>query len=141
MIVSSTSTSTRPELPGSTEACATSPVKNRAATASSCRTWPNLKVRRNDPNVDGAYGRSNSLPIPPCRNSARSSIESAPAAIPVTSAITFRPGWAPLSVGTLRCSSARSANPADSASATTGTSPAADTRFGSSNTAETAARV
>jgi hypothetical protein len=65
-----------------------------------------------------------------------SSIGSAPAAIPATSEQTFNPAFAPLSVGTDRCSSANPPNPAASASASPGTSPADDTRFGSSNTAE-----
>ena len=68
-----------------------------------------------------------------------SSIESAPASIPATTAETFAPGFAPLSVGTLNRCSASSASPTDCASRSTGTSPAADTRFGSSNTADTAA--
>ena len=67
-----------------------------------------------------------------------SSIESAPATIPATSEATFNPAFAPLSVGTVRCSSASSRSPARSASASTGTSPADDTRFGSSNTADVA---
>ena len=60
-------------------------------------------------------------------------MESAPATIPATSEATFRPAFAPLSVGTVSCCPANLARPAASASASTGTSPAADTRFGSSN--------
>jgi hypothetical protein len=52
---------------------------------------------------------------------------------PTDSKATFNPAFAPLPVGTLRCSSASSLNPARSASASTGTRPPADTRFGSSN--------
>lgn len=70
-----------------------------------------------------------------------SSIESAPATMPATSAVAFPPAFAPLSVGTLRCWSASLANPDASVSASTGTSPAADTRLDSSNTADVAARV
>ena len=70
-----------------------------------------------------------------------SSIESAPATIPATSEATFNPAFAPLSVGTLRCSSARRRSPARSANASTGTSPAADTRFGSSNATDVRPRV
>ena len=44
----------------------------------------------------------------PSNSVAMSSIESAPATIPPTSEATFNPAFAPLSVGTLRCSSARS---------------------------------
>src|SRR3954452_3823382 len=70
-----------------------------------------------------------------------SSIESAPATIPATSEVTFNPACAPLSVGTLRCVWASSWSPADLASVRTGTSPADDTRLGSSNTAEVARGV
>jgi len=65
-----------------------------------------------------------------------SSIESAPATIPATSEATFNPAFAPLSVGTVRCWSASWPSPARSANLITGTSPADDTRFGSSNTVE-----
>ena len=53
-----------------------------------------------------------------------SSIESAPATIPATSAATFAPACAPRSAGTVSCSSANRRRPARSASASTGTSPA-----------------
>ena len=62
-------------------------------------------------------------PIPPCRNSAMSSMLSAPATIPATSEDTFNPALRALVVGTLRCSSASSRSPARSANAITGTSP------------------
>src|SRR3954467_12963851 len=55
---------------------------------------------------------------------------SAPAAIPATSEESFDPALAPLSVGTLNRSSASSRSPALPANAISGTSPAADTRFG-----------
>jgi hypothetical protein len=42
-------------------------------------------------------------PIPPCRSSAMSSMESAPATIPATNEDTFNPALAPLSVGTDKC--------------------------------------
>jgi len=64
-----------------------------------------------------------------------------PATMPATSEATFNPAFAPLSVGTLTCCWARSWSPAERASARTGTSPADDTRFGSSNTAEVARGV
>ena len=116
-------------------------VRNLEATASSWRTCPKLNARRNEPSVDGAYARAKTRPIPPCRSNAMSSMLSAPATIPATSEATFNPALAPLSPGTLRCSPANVASPAASASANTGTSPAADTRFGSSNAADVAARV
>jgi hypothetical protein len=78
------------------------------------------------------------LAIPPCRSSAMSSMLSAPASIPPTNEATFNPAFAPLSVGTDRCASASSRRPARSASASTGTNPADDTKFGSSSTADVA---
>ena len=66
---------------------------------------------------------------------------SAPATIPTTSEATFSPALAPLSVGTLRWVCASPCSPAERANASTSTSPAADTRFGSSNLAEVAPGV
>jgi len=66
---------------------------------------------------------------------------SAPATIPATSDPILWPAWAPLSVGTLRCSSARLSRPPLRAKAMIGTSPAVDTRFGSSNLAAVTGRV
>ena len=67
-----------------------------------------------------------------------SSMLSAPATIPATSAATFAPACAPLSVGTVSCSSTSARRPARSANASTGTSPPADTRLGSSKQADNA---
>ena len=145
MTVSSTSTNAYPPLmPGAGEADSPRRARvsrNLAATASSWRTCPKVNARRNDPSVDGAYALVKSRPIPPWRSSAMSSMLSAPATIPATSEATFNPALAPLSPGTLRCSSASSRSPARSANASTGTSPAVDTRFGSSNATDVRARV
>nr|RZI35344.1 hypothetical protein BJQ95_02249 [Cryobacterium sp. SO1] len=65
-------------------------------------------------------------------------MESAPATIPATSEATFRPAFAPLSVGTLNHLSARRRRPAFSASFIAGTKPAEDTRLESSKDADTA---
>ena len=92
--------------PGDQRGAIGQPGQHRDATASSWRTWPKVNSRRNDPNVDGAYGRSKRVPIAPCRSKAMSSMLSAPATMPATSEVTFAPALAPLSVGTLRCSSA-----------------------------------
>ena len=78
---------------------------------SSWRTWPKVNVRRNVPNVDGAWTPVNNRSIPPCRSKSMSSMQSAPAT--------------------------NSARPHRCARATTGASPQHDTRFGSSNTADT----
>ena len=66
---------------------------------------------------------------------------SAPAATPATSEDNFNPPLAPLSPGTLRCSSPSRPRPASSASLISGTSPADDTRLGSSKLAATTGRV
>ena len=66
---------------------------------------------------------------------------SAPATIPATSEATFSPAFAPLSVGTDRCVWASEWSPAERANVIVGTSPADDTRFGSSNTADVARGV
>jgi len=110
-------------------------ISRREATASSWRTCPKVKVRRNVPNVEGARIPSNSRSIAPCRNSAMSSIESAPAIIPAISAGTFSAGLAPPALRIWTWSAARSCNPARSASSRTGARPAHDTRLGSSKTA------
>jgi len=68
-----------------------------------------------------------------------SSMLSAPATIPATSAGTFRCAFTPPSTGRVRVLATRSVRPHRSASATTGARPAQDTRFGSSNNAETRA--
>jgi hypothetical protein len=70
-----------------------------------------------------------------------SSMLSAPATIPATRALTFAPALAPLSVGTLRCSSANSASPHLWAKTAIGISPAHDTRLGSSKTADATGRL
>ena len=81
----------------------------------------------------------NSFFMPPWRSRAMSSIESAPATIPATREVIFKPALAPLSVGTLRCSSPKACSPAAWVSLTMGSSPASDTRLGSSKLTETAA--
>src|SRR5665647_786958 len=70
-----------------------------------------------------------------------SSMLSAPAAIPTTNEQILAPALAPLSLGTLNRAWASSPRPARRARAITGTRPAADTRFGSSKTADTTVGV
>ncbi len=60
-------------------------------------------------------------------------IESAPATMPSTTAITLVAAFA---AGTVNRSPSSRASPARSASPATGTSPADDTRFGSSNSTD-----
>src|SRR3954453_14432393 len=142
-MVSSISRSTVPasSTPPSSRVCSARLSRNREATASAWRTCPKANERRNDPSVEGAYAPVKTLPMPPWRSRAMSSMLSAPAAIPATSEHTFNPVWAPLSVGTLNRSLARSRSLARPASAISGTRPAADTRLGSSNDADTTGRM
>lgn len=68
MMVSSMSSITRSAVPGEetiSGAWTLRPVRNREATASSWRTWPNVNARRNDPSVEGAYALVKTRPIPP----------------------------------------------------------------------------
>ena len=67
-------------------------------------------------------------------------MQSAPAAIPATMVPIFAAGLAPTGPGTVSRLAA-SGSRQDSASCISGTSPADPTRFGSSNTADIAARV
>jgi hypothetical protein len=75
------------------------------------------------PNVLAARTPVNSRFIAPCRSRSMSSIESAPATIPATRALTLAGAFGD---GTLRCSASNSDKPARSANASTGASPAYD---------------
>ena len=66
---------------------------------------------------------------------------SAPATIPATSAGTFKCAFTPPASRSVNVVPTSPANPHEAASSTTGTSPAQETRFGSSNTADTAERA
>jgi hypothetical protein len=109
-----------------------------AATLSSCLTWPKVNDRRNVPNVDGARIPPNNRPIPPCRSRPRSSIESDPATMPATTAATLT---AAFGLGTVNAALVVSCRPQRRANANTGTKPADDTRFGSSNATDDADSV
>ena len=65
-----------------------------------------------------------------------SSMQSAPATIPATSAGTFTAALAPAGPGTVTVAATNSGSWQDSASDITAVSPAHDTRFGSSNFAD-----
>ena len=58
------STNVTSEVAGSSGAYPARPARNLAATASNCRTCPNLNERRNVPNVDGARTPVNNRHIP-----------------------------------------------------------------------------
>ncbi|GAA1927697.1 hypothetical protein GCM10009716_39570 [Streptomyces sodiiphilus] len=103
--------------------------------------WPWVNERRNVPSVDGARTPLNRTFIAPYRSRSASSIESTPAHIAATRLIAFAAGLAPplLSAWSTRILSAiRPGRSSRSARRTSGTRPASATRFGSSNTAETA---
>ncbi|MBV9161381.1 MAG: hypothetical protein JO281_07490 [Pseudonocardiales bacterium] len=96
------------------------------------------------PHVEGARIPPNSPGNAPCRITARSSIDSAPATMPATTEVIFTPVVAaalPAEAGSRTRCWATAGNPARSANRSTGTRPAHDTRFGSSNLADTAAAV
>ncbi len=65
-----------------------------------------------------------------------SSMLSAPATIPATSALTLIGALHPPGLVSATCSSTRSDSPARSANAITGTNPTADTKLSSSNRLE-----
>ena len=121
--------------PGSSGAADASRVSSRRPTASSWRTLPQVNERRNDPSVDGARIPPNTSVMAPCRRTSMSSMLSAPAAMPATRPGIFRCGFTPAGLVIVTCSPARSARPHRCARAMTGTRPARDTRFGSSNDA------
>jgi len=73
-----------------------SAIRVSRAAACSCRTCPWVKVRINEPSVDGAYTPVNSDGIPPCRAMFRSSMLSAPASIPATIVATLPAGFDPV---------------------------------------------
>ena len=59
-----------------------------------------MNARKNVPNVEGARPAVNTRSIPPWRSRSMSSMLSAPATIPATSAATFTSGLDPADPGT-----------------------------------------
>ena len=84
----------RSVMPGSSGVRSASAIRNRRSTAPSWRTWPYVNSRRRIPNVAHAYTPPNSFFIPPDRITSRSSILSAPAAIPAIIEVSFGVGLA-----------------------------------------------
>ena len=142
MIVSSTSTNTKLLAEGDPSKGARPArfPRKRDATASSWRTCPNVKDRRNETQRRGRVTGSEG-PLHPAvaqqRPYHRCCRRRRPSRPPETRA-SARP-FAPLSVGTVSRSSASSCSPASRANVITGSSPAEDTRFDSSKEADTAA--
>ncbi|WP_326697364.1 hypothetical protein OG909_08505 [Streptomyces sp. NBC_01754] len=92
--------------------------------------------------MDDARAPVNRRFIAPCRSRSMSSMLSAPAAIPATSAITFAAGKEPVpffEAGRRTRSATSPGSPHRSARRTSGASPPYAIRFGSSNRAETLA--
>ena len=70
-------------------------ASNSRPTRSSWRTWPQLKLRRKVPRVDGALTVQPMAPaVRPVRNTSASSMQSPPASADATSVSTLSPGWA-----------------------------------------------
>jgi hypothetical protein len=74
----------RTSLPGSSGARRARSASSSRFTFPSCSTFPQVNERRNDPSVDGARTPPNSAGLAPCRSRSRSSMLSAPPAIPAT---------------------------------------------------------
>jgi hypothetical protein len=106
---------------------------------------PKVNSRKKIPNVQGAYTSPNTRGVPPARNTLTSSMLSAPQAMPPMIEVSFPAGLTAPDFtrveGRSTCSSINSERPVCSASSNTGTNPAADTKFCSSNTAEPAVNV
>ena len=121
--------------PGSSGVRAASSASTRRCTAASWRTLPQLNARKNEPSVDGARTPPNVAGIAPWRNRSMPSMSSAPAIIPAISEPTFTPALTPTSAVTRTWWETSFSSPTSSANRIAGTSPACDTRLGSSNLA------
>ena len=103
-------------------------------TRSSWRAWPQRKLRRNVPRVDGAFTvQPSTRPVPPERSASASSMQSPPASAEATRVSSLspafaRPGAAPRS----RWASVSSRRPSRSASVAGSSRPAWSTRRSSS---------
>ena len=95
-----------------------------------------MNSRKNCPNVAGAYTPPNSRGVPPTRITSRSSMLSAPAAIPAMTDVSLAAGFTPaettLVVVIATMPEISSDRPARSARPITGTNPTHDTKLGSS---------
>jgi hypothetical protein len=129
----------RSPMPASTGVRPARATRCRRSTAANCRVWPWVNSRRKIPNVAAAYTPPNTFFIPPERITTRSSMLSAPAAIPAMIEVSFGVAFAApdliRSSMNRTCSSNSRDNPACSANSSSGTRPADDTRLSSSNTA------
>ena len=117
----------------------------RSATAASWLACPKVNSRKKIPNVEGAYTSLNTRGVPPARSTFASSMLSAPHIIAPMIEVSLPAGLTAPDFtrvdGSSTCSPINRERPVCSASSSTGTNPAADTRFCSSNTADPAVNV
>ena len=70
-------------------------ASNSRLTRSSWRTWPQRKLRRKVPSVDGAFTVQSRTPaVPPARNASASSMQSPPASAEAIRVIILSPAFA-----------------------------------------------
>ncbi len=115
------------------------------ATAASWLACPKVNSRKKIPSVEGVYTSSNTRGVPPARSTLPSSMLSAPHIIAAMIEVSLPAGLTAPDFtrveGRSTCSPINRESPVCSASSSTGTNPAADTRFCSSNTADPAVNV
>ena len=135
----------RSSMPGSSGVRCASAARCSRATAASWLECPKVNSRSKIPNVEGAYTSSNTRGVPPARNTFTSSMLSAPHIMPAMIVVSFPAALtapeATRVLGRSTCSLNKRERPVCSASSMIGTKPAADTRFGSSNTADPTVNV
>ena len=135
----------RCSMPGSSAVRAASATRCSRATAESWLACPKVNSRSKIPSVEGAYTSSKTRGVPPARNTFTSSMLSAPHIMPAMIVVSFPAALtapeATRVLGSSTCSPINRERPVCSASSITGTKPAADTRFGSSNTADPTVNV
>jgi len=129
----------------------TSPNTVKAYAAGLAAWWTLLEhtgtgnSRKKIPNAEGAYTSLNTRGAPPARSMLTSSMVSAPHMIPAMIEVSLPAGLTAPDFtrvdGRSTCSSINRERPVCSASSSTGTNPAGDTRFCLSNTADAAVNV
>ena len=131
--------------PGSSGTRCASATRCARPTAASWLACPKLNSRRKIPNVEGAYTSLNTRGVPPARSTLTSSMLSAPHVIPAMIEVSLPAGFTAPDFtrvdGRSTYSPISRERPVCSASSSTGTNPADDTRFRSSNTADPAVNV
>ena len=135
----------RSSVPGSSAVRCASAIRCARATAASWLACPKVNSRSKIPTVEGAYTSSNTRGVPPARSRFASSMLSAPHIMPAMIVVSFPAGLTAPDLtrvlGSSTCSPINRERPVCSASSSTGTKPPADTRFRSSNTADSMLNV